>query len=197
MSCSNKKIRPQKGQGRARLGRKQAPGRHKGVKVHGLKVRMLDIAMPDKIKLLAMKTLLSAKLAEGCIVIVDNDYISERKTKNVEACLKNFSHKERFLYLSGYISEDFKVASENINRITYKTFDEATLTEVLKADRIIFNLDGILNLMVYLNEKTVLQHKPKAVKFHAKLIESLKQAEKEKDSKKTAEKVNYFDIACL
>ena len=37
----------------------------------------MDIAMPKKVRLLAMKTLLSARFAEGRIIIVDNDSIEE------------------------------------------------------------------------------------------------------------------------
>lgn len=147
--------------------------------------------MPGKVRLLAMKTLLSAKLAEGKILVVDNDYISEKKTKHVSNALKNFSTNERFLYIAGYSNEDFQVAAKNIPRLTYKTFDKISLMDILKADKLIFNLDGILNMMMYLHEKTVEQHKPKAVRFEAKLLNSLRQAESDKEGKKQNEKVVF------
>lgn len=188
-SDSGRKVRPQKGQGKARLGRRRAPGRFGGVKKHGKKVRMLDIAMPNKVRLLALKTLLSARLAEGRIIVVDNDYISERKTKQVADSLDNFSSTDRYLYVSGFPNSDFQLACKNISRMTYTTFDKLSLTEILKNDKLIFNLDGILNLMVYLHEQTALLHKPKAVAFEAKLVNELKQAALSKEKKKELEMV--------
>ena len=151
---------------------------------------MLDIQMPAKVKLLAMKTLLSAKLAEGKILIVDNDYIPDKKTKSVVDSLKNFSSNERFLYIAGYSSEEFQVASRNITNINYKIFDQISLIDILKADKIIFNLDGVLNMMMYLHERTVTQFKPKAVKFEGALLKSLNDARNAKKGKKIVEKVN-------
>lgn len=144
---------------------------------------MLDIEMPAKVRLLAMKTLLSAKLAEGKILIVDNDYIPEKKTKFVVDSLKNFSSTERFLYVAGYSSEDFVTASNNATKITYKTFDKISLIDILKADKVIFNLDGILNMMMFLHEKTVSQHKPTAIKFEGAILKSLSDANPTKKNK--------------
>jgi ribosomal protein L4 len=150
---------------------------------------MLDIEMPAKVKLLAMKTLLSAKLAEGKIIIVDNDYIPEKKTKLVDQSLKNFSSTDKFLFAVGYLSEDFKVASQNIHRLTYTTFDKLTLIDILKTDKLVFNLDGILNMMIYLHEKTVKQHKPRAVIFEGQMLKSMAEAN-QKGNKKAVEKVS-------
>lgn len=156
---------------------------------------MLDIAMPQKIRLLAMKTLLSARLAEGRIIIVDNDYLQERKTKLAEQSMRNFNPDDRYVYIAGYISEDFKIASRNIQRVNYTTFDKVTLTEILKADKVMFNLDGILNMMLYLHEKTVMLNKPKAVRFKGKLHISLSRAKLA--GKPKTKKVPSFYLACV
>ena len=109
--------------------------------------------MPKKVRLLAMKTLLSAKLAEGRIIIVDNDDIPERKTKHISEMISNFSLKDRVLYITGQKNEDFSVASRNIEKLTYTTFNEVNLTEIMKNDTIMFHLDGILSIMKYLHEQ--------------------------------------------
>jgi large subunit ribosomal protein L4 len=126
---------------------------------------MMDISMPKKIKLLAMKTLLSARLAEGRIIIVDNDSIEERKTKYADRNLRNLSERDNYLLVTGNISEDFKVALQNIRRVEYKVAQKVTLMDLLKPDKIVFTIDGILNMMQFLNERTVLLHKPIAIKF--------------------------------
>jgi large subunit ribosomal protein L4 len=70
------KMRPQKGQGRARMGDKRAPHLYKGGKAHGSKAKVYSYPLNAKIKINALKALLSAKLAEGKIKIVDNEAFS-------------------------------------------------------------------------------------------------------------------------
>lgn len=78
---SSKKMRPQKGQGTARMGDKKAPHLYRGGKAHGSKPRVFSYPLNAKIKINALKALLSAKMAEGKIRIVDSEGISQGKTK--------------------------------------------------------------------------------------------------------------------
>ena len=68
-------MRPQKGQGSARMGERRAPHLFKGGKAHGAKAKVYSYPLNAKIKLNALKALLSAKLAEGKIKIVDAEVI--------------------------------------------------------------------------------------------------------------------------
>lgn len=158
---------------------------------------MLDIAMPNKVKLLALKTLLSARFAEGRIIVVDNDYIPEMKTKNITKALDSFNKKERIIYITAYKNDDFKLASRNVGRMTYTTFNEVRLTDILKSDKVMFNLDGLLYMMRYIHEQTVILHKPKAIQFTGVVTEELKRLaleEKNKD-KLVYEEVLWSNIA--
>jgi large subunit ribosomal protein L4 len=69
---SSAKMRPQKGQGKATMGDKRAPHLFKGGKAHGAKAQVYSYPLNAKIKINALKALLSAKLAEGKIKIVDS-----------------------------------------------------------------------------------------------------------------------------
>lgn len=60
---SGKKPRPQKKTGMARIGNKRAPGRWKGGKAHGPKPTIYSFHLNNKIKLKALKALLTSKLA--------------------------------------------------------------------------------------------------------------------------------------
>ena len=144
-----------------------------------------------------MKTLLSAKLSEGRIIIVDNDDIPEKRTKHIAEMLSNFSEVDRYLYVTGHFNEDFKVAGKNIDRLTYTTFDELRITDILKNDKIMMNLDGILNLMRYLHEQTVLLHKPRAIKFEGELTTEVQKAKNLKSGKVPVEKVIPSNEASL
>jgi large subunit ribosomal protein L4 len=56
-------MRPQKKTGSARMGDKRAPHLHKGGKVHGAKPKVYSTYLNSKIKLKALCSLLTAKLA--------------------------------------------------------------------------------------------------------------------------------------
>lgn len=154
------------------------------MKKHGKKRRMFAISMPKKVRLLAMKTLLSARLAEGRIIIIDTDTIEERKTKHVVASLENFSEKETYLLITSQISEDFFVASKNVQRIEYVEASKVTISQILRKDKLLVTIDGMLDIMRLINERTVIRHKPVGQKFtpvlHSQILEPerLKRAEK-------------------
>ena len=70
-SGSGKKMRKQKGGGVARMADKRAPHLRKGGKAHGQKKRVYQIGIALKIKVQALKALLSSKMVEGKIRIID------------------------------------------------------------------------------------------------------------------------------
>lgn len=88
-------MRPQKGQGGARMGDKRAPHLFKGGKAHGSKAKVYSFPLNAKIKINALKALLSAKLAEGKIKIVDSEAIAEGKTKHVAKAFEAHIQDER------------------------------------------------------------------------------------------------------
>ena len=75
-------IKPamQKGRGAARQGNKRAPQRSGGGAAHGPVPRALGFPINNKMKLLGMKTMLSAKLFEEKIAIIESDQIETYKT---------------------------------------------------------------------------------------------------------------------
>lgn len=66
----------------ARIGDRRAPHLYKGGKAHGAKPKVYSYPLNAKIKINALKALLSAKLAEGKLKIVDTENLSEGKTKH-------------------------------------------------------------------------------------------------------------------
>lgn len=61
-SGSGRKPAAQKGRGAARVGKIRAPGRHKGGKAHGAKPKVYSFHLNEKIKLTALRALLSSRL---------------------------------------------------------------------------------------------------------------------------------------
>ncbi len=71
-----------------------------------------------KIRLHALKVMLSAKLAEGKIRIIDDEKVEAPKTRLVAGVLKQFDPKYRFLVVTGYNTDpNFRIAQKNIPRV--------------------------------------------------------------------------------
>lgn len=72
ISGSNAKPYPQKGQGKSQVGNKRNSAWRHGQKAHGPKARDYSIGMPKKVRALGMMIVLSAKLREGNLIVLDN-----------------------------------------------------------------------------------------------------------------------------
>lgn len=68
--CSGKKLRPQKGTGHARLGDASSPMLRGGAVAHGPKPRDFKTELPRKVRELALRSALSARLREGMLHVV-------------------------------------------------------------------------------------------------------------------------------
>ena len=82
-------IKPwrQKGTGRARQGSTRAPQWTHGGIVFAPKPRDYSYTLNKKVKRLALKSVLSAKAAEGNVVVIDAIKVAEIKTKNFQTFL--------------------------------------------------------------------------------------------------------------
>ena len=87
---SGKKPAPQKGRGMARVGNKRSPTRRGGGVAHGPVPRDLSYPINQKKKLLALKTMLSAKLFEDRIVFIESAELDYPKTQLLEAIVRPF-----------------------------------------------------------------------------------------------------------
>ncbi|KAF3930727.1 hypothetical protein ABW19_dt0209507 [Dactylella cylindrospora] len=71
VNVSGRKLRPQKGTGKARLGDASSPMLRGGAKAHGPKPRDFKTALPRKVYDLAFRTALSHRYRKGELVIID------------------------------------------------------------------------------------------------------------------------------
>lgn len=89
----------QKGTGRARQGSTRAPNWIGGGTVFGPTPRKYTKALPKKMQRLALRSALSAKLASGQIVVVDQLAIDQPKTKTVVNMLAALGLQEQSVLL--------------------------------------------------------------------------------------------------
>lgn len=63
---------------------------HKGGKAHGAVPRDFSFPINEKIRLFALKSLLSAKLYEDKLILIDSEHIDYPKTKYLDEILSPF-----------------------------------------------------------------------------------------------------------
>ena len=85
VTATAKKMYAQKGTGRARHGNEAAPQFRGGGKAFGPVVRSHASDLPKKVRKLALRSALSAKAAEGKLVVVEAATLSEPKTAKLSA----------------------------------------------------------------------------------------------------------------
>src|SRR5207248_8378482 len=78
---TTKKPWRQKGTGRARQGSLRSPQFRGGAVIFGPVVRSHEFSLQKKVRRLALKTALSAKQAEGKLIVVETAKLAEAKTK--------------------------------------------------------------------------------------------------------------------
>lgn len=157
VSGGGKKPWKQKGTGRARVGSTRSPlWRHGGV-VFGPHPRDFSYEIPQKIKALALKTTLNAKLNENNFLILDEFKIEGPKTKQAVKVLTNlklFSAKvkkeKKVLFLTHKLDVDLKKALKNISFLTVDLAKDCHAYEVMNNQKLLITKAGLADLTVRL-----------------------------------------------
>lgn len=89
----------QKGTGRARQGSIRAPQWMKGGIALGPKPRSYKYAIPKKMRKLALKSVLTSKVEEKELIVVDKLELKEIKTKEMVKVLNNLNTKKALIVL--------------------------------------------------------------------------------------------------
>lgn len=113
-------IKPwrQKGTGRARQGSIRSPQWTGGGVVFAPKQRDFSQKINKKMKFAATVSALSAKVADGDFIVLDELKLSEAKTKLMAAILKNFGIESKVLLVVSENDETILRASANIENLT-------------------------------------------------------------------------------
>lgn len=131
-----KKPWRQKGTGRARQGSIRAPQWVGGGVALGPKPRSYRYSVNKKVKRLAMRSVLSAKVNDGELTIVDNIAVEEIKTKTIVDMLLNLNANKALILLP---EKDDKVyrSARNIKNVAVSTVGTMNVYEILKYDTLV------------------------------------------------------------
>lgn len=116
---STAKLYRQKGTGNARAGSVKSPVRVGGGTIFGPSPRDYSYRMPKKVKKLAYRSILSLKVKEDRLKVVENFSIESGKTKDLLSILKNFGKTERTVVVLGSDDVMMKRAGKNIPGVSF------------------------------------------------------------------------------
>src|SRR5215471_508319 len=146
VSGSGKKPWRQKGTGRARVGEIRNPLWRHGGTVFGPQPRSYDYALPRKVKLGALREALSAKLADGTLVVVETLGTGSTKTKDTAAMLKKLGATGKTLVIAVQHDHGFTLTARNIAGVTLKPTSHVTARDVMNTDHMIATREALEKL---------------------------------------------------
>ncbi|MGK2285134.1 50S ribosomal protein L4 [Pedomonas sp. V897] len=151
VKLTSKKMYRQKGTGSARHGNRAAPQFRKGGKAHGPRARDFEISLNKKIRALGLKVALSAKQAEGKLIVVDSLDLAEGKTKVLAEKLSKLGISNGLFIDGEAVATSFKLAASNLPKIDVLPAIGANVYDILKHDTLVLTKAAVEKLEARFN----------------------------------------------
>ena len=141
VSGGGKKPWRQKGTGRARQGSTRAPQWIKGGIALGPKPRSYKYRVNKKEKRLAIKSILSSKVLEKELTVVDKLELKEIKTKTMVKALTDLKVEGKTLIILPENNKNVLMSSRNIENVKTITANNINVFDLLKYTNLILSVD--------------------------------------------------------
>jgi large subunit ribosomal protein L4 len=146
ISGTTKKPYGQKGTGRARQGSIRSPQFRGGATIFGPVVRSHAHELTKKVRKLALKTALSAKAAEGKLIVLEAAAAETHKTKELAARLATLGLTSALIIDGSNLDENFAKASRNIPLIDVLPEQGANVYDILRRDTLVLTRNAVEQL---------------------------------------------------
>ncbi len=146
ITSSTHKIYRQKGTGRARRGSARVGILRGGGKAFGPVVRSHAFSLPKKVRRLALKCALSAKLGEGRLVVLDEATAKTSKTKDLVKRLEKLGWNSVLIIGGASLDENFKRAAANIVGVDLLPCQGANVYDILRRETLVLTKDAVAAL---------------------------------------------------
>lgn len=150
VSGTGKKPFKQKGSGNARQGTLRAPQHEGGGRAHGPVVRSHAYSLNKKVRALGLCHALSAKAAEGKLLVID---AAETKAAKTAALAKNFEGlglKKPLIIGGEVLNENFAKAARNLKGVDVLPLQGANVYDILRHSELVLTKDAALALQARL-----------------------------------------------
>jgi large subunit ribosomal protein L4 len=142
-SGSGKKLWKQKGTGRARIASLRSPLWKGGGNVHGPQPRDWSYRIPKKMRRGAIRSVLSERLREGGLVVVENFELSTHKTKDFVAALSTLGLEGRTLIVDALENGNLALSSRNLQTVTCVGTSGVNIYNLLTHEQVALTRDAI------------------------------------------------------
>lgn len=136
----------QKGTGRARQGSIRAPQWIKGGIALGPKPRSYKYTVNKKERRLAIKSVLSSKVLEKQLTVVDKLELNEIKTKSMVNALASLKVEGKTLIVVPEVNKNVLMSSRNIEGVKTITANNINVFDLLKYNNLILPVDTVKKL---------------------------------------------------
>ncbi|HEX3861528.1 MAG TPA: 50S ribosomal protein L4 [Stellaceae bacterium] len=143
---TTKKPYKQKGTGRARQGSQRSPQFRGGAVIFGPVVRSHEFDLQKKVRRLGLKTALSAKQAEGKLIVIDTARLEEAKTKVLQARFATLGWGSVLIIDGAALDEAFARAARNLPKVDVLPQQGANVYDILRRDTLVLTRDAVEQL---------------------------------------------------
>ncbi|KAL8030042.1 hypothetical protein ABFX02_14G262200 [Erythranthe guttata] len=144
VSGTGRKPWPQKGTGRARHGTLRGPQFRGGCTMHGPRPRSHAIKLNKKVRRLGLKIALSARAAEGKLMIFDDLEVPSHKTKNIVNYAKQMEDAKKLLLVDGGpLNEKLKLATQNVHYVNVLPSIGLNVYSILLHDTLVMSRSAV------------------------------------------------------
>ncbi len=146
VSGTTKKPYAQKGTGNARQGSLRSPQFRGGGVIFGPVVRSHAYDLPKKVRQLALKNALSAKVKEGKLIVLDVAKSDSHKTKDMASKLKKLGLSSALIIDGANLDLNFCRAVANIPMIDVLPEQGANVYDILRRDTLVLTKNAVEQL---------------------------------------------------
>ncbi len=145
---SGRKAKPwaQKGTGRARQGSLRSPQFRGGATIFGPVVRSHAYDLTKKFRALGLKMALSAKAAEGKLIVIADDNMKEAKTSAVSAFFEKLGVRSVLFIGGAELNQNFKRAAANVPNFDALPQVGINVYDILRRDVLVLTKDAVDHL---------------------------------------------------
>ncbi|MDY6893724.1 MAG: 50S ribosomal protein L4 [Chloroflexota bacterium] len=155
VSGSTRKLFRQKHTGFARAGSRRSPTRRGGGIAFGPHPRSFRKAMPKKMRRLALKSVLSAKLAEGELIVIDAFGIEQPGTKQMVRVLHALEADSSVLLVMAAVDMNVVKSARNIERTKTLPANMLNVVDMLSHDVLLMTVDAVRKIEMIWGSKQV------------------------------------------
>ncbi len=147
VSGTTKKPFRQKGTGRARQGSMRSAQMRGGGIIFGPVVRDHAHTLTKKVRKLALKTALSAKQADGKLVVLESAKLKEPKTGDLAKTVEKLGWTSALVIDGAEVDANFAKAARNILGLDVLPSQGANVHDILRRQTLVLTKDAVANLV--------------------------------------------------